>query len=641
MLLKKATIHKYKSFIHDQVIEIEDDVTCIVGKNESGKTAVLESLAKLKYFDDDSRFKFDETYDYPKNEWKTTENPSEQPILTVEYELEQSDKNALADFLGPGTCQFDRYSYTRKYNGGGNFSGVKIDIKKYIEYLTSTSDSTEEIKSIIKKANTLQEFKTKITELSPDSSILQKIEEIESEGYSWKNDPVGGYVAKKILRPNEPVFWYFDEYFTLPGRIDLNKVSTDSCDETFTEENLKISKALIELSRVDPTELINSDNYEAYISELEATSNAITDELFEYWKTNQHLEIKFDIETVPNPSNRALVQKYLNVRIRNTKHRVSLPLGNRSRGFIWFFSFLVWFSKIQADRSQKYIILLDEPGLNLHASAQGDLLRYVEEQLQTKYQVIYTTHSPFMIQPTQLHRVRTVYDTLDPKKGSVISDSIQEKDPDTLFPLQAALGYDIAQNLFISDNNLLVEGPGDLLYFEIVNDILKQKGKATLNSNITIVPVGGLDKVASFISLLRGSKLKIATILDTFTDQKGKKRIEDLIYHKIINEKALLFFDEFAANKNGVSDIEDMFSPEEYLGIYNKAFSDNPVKLADLNSTDEPIVKRIAEHLNIKRFNHYKPAIVLMRSGYTSDLFSNDTLSRFEKLFTKINQILA
>lgn len=128
------------------------------------------------------------------------------------------------------------------------------------------------------------------------------------------------------------------------------------------------------------------------------------------------------------------------------------------------FSFLVWFSKIQGNKNSKYILLLDEPGLSLHASAQNDLLRFIDEKLAPEYQVIYTTHSPFMIDSLKLNEVRTVYDTQNPKIGSVVSDAVEERDSDTLFPLQAALGYTIAQNLYVSPNNLLVEGISDLVY---------------------------------------------------------------------------------------------------------------------------------------------------------------------------------
>ncbi len=94
-------------------------------------------------------------------------------------------------------------------------------------------------------------------------------------------------------------------------------------------------------------------------------------------------------------------------RIHDTKHDVSTALGTRSRGFVWFFSFLAWYSQLRKE-GKSLILLLDEPGLSLHAKAQADLLRYFEEQLEPNYQLIYTTHSPFMVDPMHFERVRIV-----------------------------------------------------------------------------------------------------------------------------------------------------------------------------------------------------------------------------------------
>lgn len=101
--------------------------------------------------------------------------------------------------------------------------------------------------------------------------------------------------------------------------------------------------------------------------------------MFEYWTTNKNLDIEFNVEHVN--------ERILNIRVRNRNYRVSLPLENRSKGFQWFFSFLIWFSKIQGDKNKKYILLLDEPGLSLHASAQDDLLRFIDEKLSVDYQI--------------------------------------------------------------------------------------------------------------------------------------------------------------------------------------------------------------------------------------------------------------
>lgn len=382
---------------------------------------------------------------------------------------------------------------------------------------------------------------------------------------------------------------------------------------------------------------MDSNNYEDFIAELEATSNNITDKLLEYWTTNKNLEINFEIQTKENTSTRNF-EKLLQIRIKNTKHRVTLPLKNRSKGFIWFFSFLVWFSKVQEKKN--LIILLDEPGLNLHAEAQADLLKYIDKELLPRYQVIYTTHSPFMIESDKLDEVRTVYDSNDSKVGSIISNALEEKDQGTLFPLQAALGYNLAQNLYISDKNLLVEGVADLMFLTVMSGILKENNREGLNEDITIVPVGGLDKVATFISLLRGNELNMVCLLDTFIDQKGKKRLEDLIKDKIIKEKQIKFFDQYIDRLN-IAEIEDMFEIEEYLKLFNEEFSKDYKSISkkeiDIN---KPIIPQINQIIQKNRFNHYRPSRYLTSLCVGKDYFSESTLARFEALFKDINNLL-
>jgi len=308
-------------------------------------------------------------------------------------------------------------------------------------------------------------------------------------------------------------------------------------------------------------------------------------------------------------------------------------LKNRSKGFLWFFSFLVWFSKIQGDKNSKYILLLDEPGLSLHASAQNDLLRFIDEKLAPDYQVIYTTHSPFMIDSLKLNEVRTVYDTQNPKVGSVVSDAVQEKDSDTLFPLQAALGYTIAQNLYVSPNNLLVEGISDLVYLNHFSTILKGMGRTGLADDVTIVPVGGADKIATFISLMRGNELSTVCLLDTFTDHSAEAKLKRMVEQKIIADKKIIFYHTVIGR--AFADIEDLFTKEEYLTLYNGAFG-NTVQLSDIVA-DKPIMPQLKRINGNKAFNHYAPANYLAKNIGTL-VFSDETLEHFEKLFELINK---
>lgn len=77
------------------------------------------------------------------------------------------------------------------------------------------------------------------------------------------------------------------------------------------------------------------------------------------------------------------------------------------------------------------------------------------------------------------------------------------------------LGYDISQTLFIGPNNLIVEGVSDLLFIQTISGVLEEKGRTLLSVKWTITPVGGSDKVPTFVALLSSQKdLNVATLLD-------------------------------------------------------------------------------------------------------------------------------
>lgn len=634
MKLISVKIDKYKCIENAQTFDVNDGITILVGMNESGKTSVLESIAKTKYFQDDDDFKFNLTFDYPRKWKKNVDKSGENPVAVVcTYELEDCDIDRIENDLGKGVVKTKRISRTVHYDNSCTISMLSVDRKRIVtNFLKDANIFSESLCAKLEKINSSKDLSNVISEYSDEAKIqgiktLQRL--FESPNVKWE-DQFEWYVYKKLIAPYLPKFLYYDEYYSLPSRISLEKIQNNSTQ--ITEEE-KTAKALIELADINVHELVQATSFESFKAELEATQENISDVLFKYWKTNKNLSIAFDIDKIEKNDNSGIriVEHVLDIRVRNKG--VTLPLKNRSKGFNWFFSFLVWFKKIQEDKNSKYILLLDEPGLNLHASAQKDLLEFIED-LSKDYQILYTTHSPFMIPSDHLDRVRTVLET---DKGSVISNSIQEKDPNTLFPLQAALGYDIAQNLFISPKNLLVEGVSDLMYLQVMSNILLSMDREGLKDDITIVPVGGLDKVATFISLLRGQELQIACLLDTFTDAKGKAKIEDLVVGKIIQKNKIKFFDEFLEEYNQ-ADIEDLFTKEDYLKLYNEAFGKD-IKLSDLNGSIKPIVIQLNTYLGVTRFNHYTPANKLVQKGVTADHFDDRTLDNFEKVFNTINKL--
>lgn len=628
MKLTKVIIHKYKSFLTEQTYKVESQITRIVGKNESGKTALLEALAKSNYFEDNVDFQFNKDLDYPRSELIKTrnENPA---VLTCEYELSDEDVVSVEDDFGEGIISKHIFSLTSYYDNTRTTTGVAVNFDVFKNWLITSFDVGDQGKELLRTAATFSDLENVVSEDETTLGIKEiqtELNKIKKGAGKWKN-PLEGYIYLTYILPAVPKLWYFSDYFSLPCRINLNEFAAGTPTGSMSSEEFKIVKALFELSGLQVSDIQSEVNFEAFKAQLEATSNSITDDMFEYWTTNQNLEIRFDIEHVANNA------RYLNIRIYNSKHRVTLPLKNRSKGFLWFFSFLVWFSKIQGNKDSKYILLLDEPGLSLHASAQNDLLRFIDEKLAPEYQVIYTTHSPFMIDSLKLNEVRTVYDTQNSKIGSVVSDAVEEKDSDTLFPLQAALGYTIAQNLYVSPQNLLVEGISDLVYLNHFSAILKDMGREGVSDDVTIVPVGGADKIATFISLMRGNELSTVCLLDTFTDQGAEVRLKRMVEQKIIADKKILYYHSIIGQT--FADIEDLFSKEEYLALYNGAFGAS-VRISDLDM-DKPIMLQLKRLNGNKSFNHYSPANYMAKNvGILS--FSGETIGRFEKLFSMVNK---
>ena len=135
-------------------------------------------------------------------------------------------------------------------------------------------------------------------------------------------------------------------------------------------------------------------------------------------------------------------------------------------------------------------------------------------------------------------------------------------------------------------------------------------------------------------------KLGVACLLDTFADQKGRQKVQDLISQKIIKEKHIRFFDEFVAGAI-VADIEDLFEKSEYLQYFNLAFSGeySEVKVSDLDHSVQTTLKQINKVIGRDRFNHYRPANKLIQMGPKAKDFSKDTLDRFEHIFIELNKL--
>ena len=279
-------------------------------------------------------------------------------------------------------------------------------------------------------------------------------------------------------------------------------------------------------------------------------------------------------------------------------------------------------------------------------------LRYFEEELKPHHQLLYTTHSPFMVDPTRYDRVRIVQDrSLEPdsdnlpeeRQGTQVITEVLDATPDSLFPLQGALGYEIYQTLFIGPNSLVVEGVSDLLYIQTMSAILQEKEKVGLSTEWTITPVGGSDKVPTFVALIGAqTHLNVAVLIDF--QKKDQQNIENLYKRKLLKKQRVLTYADYVEKDE--ADVEDLFNPQFYMKLVNGAFGSSVV-LQDLPKRHPRILRRLEQYLKKKplpnntNFNHYRPARYFSDNiGSLAAELSGPELDRFEHVFKALNALL-
>lgn len=616
MKVKRAHVRDYKSITDSEEVTFEGDVTCLVGKNESGKTAFLEAVYRWNPVPTGHHENFEPLRDFPRARYaRERDSVAGKEPIELTLVLDEADVAALDTEFGNGVVTETEFKRSRKYDNTW-VSHIPIDEQAYVRSQLSKAglgagvgEDCSTVSQLVATLGSHDDPTPKMTELATALADFDLRETV-----------------RKFLRQRAPRFLYFDEYSVLPGRVSIPRLQQHAADLDTGE---RTALALLKLAGVETDDFAEED-YEARKAALEAASNEITREVFEYWSQNKDLlvELDLDFNSPPGPQTGATAP-FLEIRIRNLRHGVTLNFGERSAGFVWFFSFLVAFSEYRGDEG--LVLLLDEPGLGLHAAAQSDLLRYIDERLAPEHQVAYSTHSPFLVDPTKLQRVRTVEDVTG--EGTKVRDDVLATSRDTVFPLQAALGYELAQTLFVGPDNIVVEGPADYLYLKVMSDHLRLLGRTPLDDRWVIVPVGGLDKIPTFIALL-GAQLNVAVVMDAAAG--GSQKVNNLIERGIIDPARVVPLNTITGAKE--ADIEDLFDESFYLSLLKQSGTGNATK--SKLAPSGRIVKRVEGQLG--EFDHYRPARYLLEKQV--ELLPNidePTLDRFEELFRRLNAVLS
>jgi predicted ATP-dependent endonuclease of OLD family len=623
-----------------------DGVTCLVGKNESGKTALLKALHKLKP-DEASKEAFVASKDYPRRKWRPDAPiPSDPPAITTTWEMDAADIDVLEKKFTVGIVRQPKFELSKGYDNIRRFD-VKIDEGVLLKKLITEARLNAEDRKSIAGCKTLDAVKSILDKLSPRTPDQEKLRMLLQQRF-----PNGSKTILEAIAELIPTFLYFDEYLTLPGTVSVNEIMQRKQNNQLDMRD-RVFLALLSLAGTSLEKVHGAGTFEEFNASLRAVSNQISDQIFKYWTQNKHLDVDIRLDHArgsdPAPFNSGWIFR---TRIDNRRHRADTNFDDRSRGFVWFFSFLVWFYQLQQTYGKNLIILLDEPGLSLHARAQADLLRYINEQLRPNHQVVYTTHSPFMIDPDHLLSARTVEDVVHRDKttgdekllGTKVGQDVLSTDPDTVSPLQRALDYELTQTLFIGRHTLLVEGPSDLVYLKWFSRQLEAAGKPALDYRWNICIGGGVDRIPGFVSLFRGNRLHIAAVVDA---QNGKNNKIDNA-RKVLADGHLLTLDLYCSQKE--ADIEDLLGREFYIALVSKVYGLRPPhELPTSKPANGPnrVVKEVEQHTatlpsQYPGFDHFRPAEWLYQTdgeGKSLPGFT-EALRRMETLIRDLNKLM-
>jgi energy-coupling factor transporter ATP-binding protein EcfA2 len=629
-------------------------ITCLVGKNEAGKSAVLMALAALNPHTATPAV-LDKERDYPRRsltQYESRHGDTDAVAISTVWKLDGDDLEVVADAVGNGVID-PQVKVLRRYEHDTEFE-TKLNFAPALAFLYDKFNLGESERAVLSSAsNTSDLIKVLATVESPTAGHQQLAAHLKQHGTVTAQ-------VEAILRKRLPKFMYFAAYDRMDGAIQLEQTKQQIANGQInldTNRGARLFADFLDYAGVSIEDITKVTTYETFNARLQGASNNITDQILEYWTQNPDLSVVVKVEQAkpgdPAPFNAGTIAR---ARIDNSLHRVDTPFSERSAGFVWFFSFLVKFARVKDDK-HPVVLLLDEPGLTLHGKAQADLMRFFKEKLAPHHQIVYSTHSPFMVPADDLSSVRIVQDQVELKnnrripQGTKVRDDVLTQDPDTLFPLQGALGYEISQSLFVGKNTLLVEGPGDILYLQALTDALRRKGRSGLDTRWTICPAGGIDKIRPFVSLFAGnSALNVAVLADQAVGDK--KKIELLRRSEIL--KAGHFFTVADFLGRDEADIEDLFDPEVFAGMLNKAYSLDGAheltagKLKAADTTTARLLKQAEAAFKvmpdtIPMFDHFTPAGWLIRNPQVLDGKSaaiGRTLDHAEKVFAAYNGLL-
>ena len=666
-----------------------EQVTALVGRNESGKTAILQALYKFNPAD---KQPYNPQREFPRDrfakEFRGT--GSEFPVCAVRFTLQEGFREELDEIL-QGNEPPKVVTCTRYYDNSlsmtfdspiaddtifaaeltGELYGFEKAIRriktttpemnihvqeirtKTLNWATGLKDKLSKLKSLRSDdgAKLLAQTRLDLNGLSkPENvdaieSLIKKVEQLIARS---KVEPVS-VSLKKAVEEALPVFIYFENYGILDSAVYLPRLLDETARNPLSP-NVRTVNAMFKHVGLTAKEISQLGTEKSFSARQQG--QPVTDQIIAEDQKNKELrEIKLNSASISITKQfnewygqrRHLIRyqadgDYFRIWVSDDKRpEMEIELESRSKGFQWFFSFYLVFLVESLEGHKDAILLLDEPGLNLHPTPQQELLGFFD-RLSIDNPLMYTTHSPFLIDGDHIHRVRPVKE--DKTGHSQITVGTWPEDRETIFPLQAAAGYAMVKGLFQHKKNILVEGLSDYLYLHSLNLHCHALKRVGLPDDVYITPCGGTKNVGYIASLFLGQEVRPVVLLDS--DDAGRDRYKALLKELYAgHEKSLLLLSDILGLEE--CETEDLIGEDALLPELKKLLGQN----ISLNKDDRKNggvidhIKVSAKRNNIELPDGWKGElarlIAVSWSTRPPEEMPVDIIDRAEKLFISLN----
>lgn len=674
MDLTNFRIRMYKGILDSNWVEV-NNLTVLVGKNESGKTSLLKALYKLNPYASDP---YEMDQEWPRGRLDACD--PEHVVCQAEFRLSEPEKSELARIASIEKIP-DVVIASRNYAGDLNvkfkekiFSDeacpIEIDPAKMDALLETLPKVGSTLSNEFKKCAQacLAEVRDVIRHKEFDvlGELVQKHKSaLQEKRVQSRNDPyrIEGQFIKEYLerlpqlaqelqpfsatqsqvddylQSSLPKFIYMDDYRIFTGAAQLNEIKARRDADSLTEEDRTFA-TILSLSGLNLDQLVEpkEDDTEA----IKKRQNALAGGSRSLTRTiaNRLSQRDYEIDY-------RVDGQHFFTNVKDSHDPTAVELEERSRGFQWFFSFDLMLMHETKGALKGCVILLDEPGLHLHPEAQQDLLHRLEKYAAANT-LIYTTHLPFMIDLNHPSRIRILEER---DHQIVVTTHLTESNPKAKLVLQSALGMNASQSFLVAERNLVVEGIHDYWILTELSNLLRRTGKKGLPEDVFITPSSSASEAIPIVNLMIGQNLDVIALFDSDRDGRvAKDKLVDnwfLLYQKKSHTDAILLGD--AVGASGDFAIEDLFTDDFYVEIvketYSKELSMAPVTQITL-SDKGMLWKRVDSFLRkqgIKKPNKGSVAKRLQdklsQMQDTSEL-PDETQQKVTKLFQTIRKTL-